>query len=153
MFLHRVLKNLTRGATLGLTGREGILLGLEREGSKMSKEELSRENGDTLNRIQDKKNELNVLRKKVTFLSTDLRCIADILGSHGLDKDRIKHGGFDFQEHTPKSWIAKLRDDDFQRDSMKWPDWEEVSGTFRTIESLQREIDSLSAPFRRILED
>ena len=119
----------------------------------MSKEELSKENGDTLNRIQAKKNELNVLRKKVTFLSTDLRCIADILGSHGLDKDRIQHGGFDFQEHTPKAWIAKLRDDDFQGDSMKWPDWEEVSGTFRTIESLQREIDSLSAPFRRILED
>ena len=119
----------------------------------MSKEELNRENGDTLNRIQVKKNELNVLRKKVTFLSTDLRCIADILGSHGLDKDRIQHGGFDFQEHTPEAWIAKLRDDDFQRDSMKWPDWEEVSSTFRTIESLQREINSLSAPFRRILED
>ena len=119
----------------------------------MSKEELNTENGETLSRIQVKKNELNAFRKRVTFLSTDLRCIADILGSHGLDKNRIQHGGFDFQEHTPEAWIEKLRNDDFQRDGMNWPDWEEVSGAFRTIERLQREINSLSAPFRRILED
>ena len=119
----------------------------------MSEEELNKENGDTLRRIQTKKNELDVLRKRVTFLSTDLRCIANILGSHGLDKDRIQHGSSDFEEHTPKAWLAKLRSDDFQRDGMKWPEWETVSGIFRTIESLQREIESLSAPFRRILED
>ena len=118
----------------------------------MSKEELDKENGDTLSRIQAKKNELDVLRKKVTFLSTDLRCVADLLGSQGLDKSRIQHRSFDFQEHTPKAWTAKLRNDDFQGDGMKWPDWEEVSGTFRAIERLVREVDSLSAPLRRILE-
>ena len=119
----------------------------------MSDEELNKENGDTLRRIQAKKDELDVLRKKVTFLSTDLRCIANILGSHGLDRDRIQHGGFDFQEHTPEAWLAKLRDDGFQRDGMKWPDWEKVAGAFRAVERLEREIDSLSAPLRRILED
>ena len=119
----------------------------------MSDEELNKETGDTLRRVQAKKKELDVLRTKVTFLSTDLRCIANILGSLGLDKNQIQHGGFDFQEHTPEAWTAKLRDDDFQRDGMKWPNWEEVAGSFRAIERLQREIESLSAPFRRILED
>ena len=56
---------------------------------------------------------------------------------------------FELQEHTRQAWEAKLRDNSFQGDSMKWPDLQEVSEVFRNLESLPKEIDRLNSDLER----
>ena len=87
-----------------------------------------------------------VLLRKAKLLSIDLKCVFDLIYQGEVDTTSFNE--FELQAHTHKAWEARLRDSSFLGDSMKWPDLAALSRVFLSIEHLEGEIETLSAPYR-----
>lgn len=109
----------------------------------MTQDEETRILGEAVASRRTKRETLKCLTTKITSMAADISAVAEILLSKGFTLPSYERQQIGFQQHTSQAWKAKLRDDNFQGDSMKWPTWEELSRTFRQIETIQAEIQRL----------
>ena len=116
---------------------------IKEEGKEaMTQKEQDRITGERLRSLTEKRKQLNCYEAKALSLAKNLEAVAQ-----SLTPNRYGHQMPSEQKKRRRLWSAKL-EGRIDSEDVRWPEWEEVSQTFREIEHLKGDIKRLVSELR-----